>query len=551
MLPENCFLFSSEDLAQNPRSQLRGYATCDGAIVFGTSGLDAFVASGGAPNDLRCGRFSATVVESDSIVFRTDLTGQEIHYLFREGDTWAVSNSFLLLATWAAQRATLTMHAPAISGFFLKGGTHIGEQLLSHHTLISSIKIVPAATEIVVDRKSGQVGLRRAASLKEDISDYASALLDFLERGAGLLGALAEAGADLRINLSGGYDSRLVLAMALAGGAQEAIHLTSDPGRQNDFRSASGLAERLDLPLNEASPGVPSVLSDGEAYRIWALSCVGTYLPIYPVSHMRLHHPTALRLTGDQPTGWDHFSGTGRFKGTPSRIADHVRSDLKGRAHADAVARDFLSVFQEIDFDPEHPRAMMAHYSAVRARHHCGRQWYRSLGSERLVTALMDPAMLALDLFAGEQDWPVTQLLADALSAFGGWAIEHPFETPDRTFSPEMLARSPFGSGADIRPRETKVFGLVEHSAPASHLGLLDLPVHLRSRPEAFRDHLVHSFWTAERARACGLFEERDLVAAKAEINAAGSLSHGFRRTAHVVMTDMVLDVVSGSRTAP
>lgn len=556
MIPKSCLLVSRSDVAGYTAPHLSGYATTDTSIVFGSGGAQAYLAAGGKPDDLRDGRFVGVFPTDDGALIRADRTGQEQLFLFQEGEDWAVSNSFMLLVMYASKICKLQVYYPALIGFHLKEGRHVGEQLVSHRTAIEQISLVPATTDLLVDKRTGRLEQRPNSFLQEfslKTGSYKDELLDFLEHRTGLARALIGTGTGLNLFLSGGYDSRLVLAFLMGGVTPENLRVTSHAQKQNDFASARQVTDKLGLPLNPNIPARPAEASASDAMRLWLLSCGCTYLPFYRLPRYSVEPAFGFRLTGDQPTGWDHFHGSATFNGTPKKICSDIEKALVDRDFGSQVASDFYSVLPEIGMDPDHPKAMLAHYWAVRSRHHCGRNWYKSLGNERLVTLLMDSGMVRLDFYAGCQGWSYKKFFADCFSALGQWAIDLPFETPDRSFEPDLLASSPFRGGVEIRPRNIKVYGRASETDAESPKSLMELPLSWRASDDGVREQLAHNFWNAERARDCDAFIEDDFLAAKKEIEAKGALSRSYRKTSHIVMVESLLAIVenSGRKSAP
>ncbi|WP_156453238.1 hypothetical protein [Polycladidibacter hongkongensis] len=549
MLPQNCFLYSKQEIIDLKKSKLFGYGLTSSAIILGSEGMDQYEAQGNSelPKE---GRFIGVFLDNaQTITIRADATGQELLYLYRNGDDWAISNSFLLLAESVGKRAKLTLHAPAVLGFHLKNGVHIGEQLVSHRTAISEITIVPINAELKVDRLDGKLEVQKQPYLEmfslRDAS-YEDAFINFLERGAGLLNSLMEAGLPLNLLLSGGYDSRLVLCLALAGQSAPNLRVTSYVFKEDDYRVAKSLCDMHSLELNGSAPKKPSDFSSSDAIRAYLLSCGGTYLPFYPVQSTHSKASAELRLTGDQPTGWDHFNGRAMFNGDARKLGNDIEVFLKERGCGTSVKEDFLSSFSELDLDADHPVAMLAYYSAIRSRFHCGRNWYKSLGVEFLFTPLMQSDFISLDFDNAKRGADPKKFFADAFSAFGGWALKEPFESVDREFSSSLLDNSPFKGGVSLSPAAFKIYGSIwvdENRSP----DLLSINLDMDSKPELIKRDLQTMFYRARRAKASNLFISKDFAAASAEIHADGRLSHDYRKLCHILSTEVILRIIDES----
>ncbi len=408
---------------------------------------------------------------------------------------------------------------------------------------------MPQTSDMAINRRTGTLILQDhsfEAVFGMNGQSYDEKLIEFLEKGAGYLAALASAGLPLQLLLSGGYDSRLVLGLLLASNQSNKLRITSYPHKENDFQAATSICKTLNLPLNTNAPAKPGTLSSGESFRMWMLSCGGNYLPVYPVRNTELSRNVEIRLTGDQPTGWDHFAGNAPFNGTANKISDDIRKALANRPFGMDVADDFLSFFQRSGIDPKHPKAMLAHYGAVRSRHHCGRAWYKTLGREQLFTPLMQRDMVALCYHDKRQDNSDIRIFADAFSALGGWTLTEPFETPDRQFPKEMLQNSPFKGGVKITPRKVSVFGF-GISNRVSEPNLRSIPLPLAHSETSFKKHISAGLWATKLTRQSKLFSNSDFVAANLEISQNGTLSHGFRKTTLIVMTEAIMEIIAGS----
>ena len=141
-----------------------------------------------------------------------------LSYYILEGGFWAVSNSFALLVARASAKRSLSVYPPAAIAFHLKGGVHMGEQLASFNTLVEEVRMLPATSEICVD-----LGTNHAKILDTPIMDifkgngrsYEEIVFDFISQARGVLAALLPMAPSVQCQLSGGYDSRLVLALLM------------------------------------------------------------------------------------------------------------------------------------------------------------------------------------------------------------------------------------------------------------------------------------------------------------------------------------------------
>ena len=168
----------------------------------------------------------------------TDACG--LRHVYRwHGDGWgAVSSSSLLLALVVGAGVD-----EASMGMFSMIGNHMLE-----HTPFAGVLRVPAGTVCRLERGSTEL---ETYELQRAWAPVAGNRAQMAERGVEVMrtavGACLEAYPDLGMELSGGFDSRAVLAAIPRGARQGRFALTLGTPGNADIRVASGLAEREGL----------------------------------------------------------------------------------------------------------------------------------------------------------------------------------------------------------------------------------------------------------------------------------------------------------------
>ncbi|SDR69549.1 hypothetical protein [Agrococcus carbonis] len=270
------------------------------AIAFGVDGWMALPGSA----DGAAGEFLVADWDRQRVRIRRDVFGS-VALMHTHGPGFvAVSDSLLVLDDLrAAFGLRSTQHREALLARSVLN-SHAGQQI-SPDTAVREIGWVPAGQGLEI-----RLGMRLAARLNgpplaarivDDAVDSTASLRGAAGFIAGATAALAGiTGWRSELHLSGGYDSRIILAGALRGGAMDDIHVTASntvPEHADDHRIAQLLAERWRFPLNESRPRDESVDLGMNPLTIWASSLLGIYDRLVPATSVR-HHRRELTLTG-------------------------------------------------------------------------------------------------------------------------------------------------------------------------------------------------------------------------------------------------------------
>ena len=545
---DNLFLYTKHDVVKLRHSVLHGYAIIDRSIVINTDGLLKYqdgVKNSMLPED---GRFAGIFrSETDQgYVIRTDIHGQEMLYVYRKNDEWAISNSFLLLANYAASKGKINFYKPAALNFLLKTGTHIGEQLLSQKTMIEEILILPVNAELLVNTITGSL-VQKNKSIKEifDLQgfNYEENLSAFLAEGKGLMKALRGMNAPLQLNLSGGYDSRLVLGMLYDSNCNnQNLFISSDINRAADFKIAKQICKKLELPLNSyKSKAVKrSRFKAEDSFKLFMLSCAGTYLPIYPLGDYYLKENYNLRLTGDYSADASHFRGNATFNGNMVKISDDIKNYLKSYDGVNEVLNDFQSNFDILGIKMDDILAAPLYYLSNRARHHCGRHWYKSIGGSYLITPLTSKRFTLLNLHSYLYNDNEDKLFTDLFCALGDWAVDTPFESAKGNLKKELIESSNFHGPSVIQPIDYEVFGNFYDEKKNFASLTNELPIKGRMKSGDFEKLLVSTFKNIDINRYSDIFKAEDFNRMYSEIGRAGNCSHGYRAVTHLLFVDTI-----------
>ena len=545
-------MYRKVDVQNLEYSVLHGFAVVSGAIIINTSGLKEFMNLRNIDIVPEEGRFAGLFKVDNKVIAKADIHGQEIIYVYKNEDDWAISNSFLLLASYASTIGKLSFYEPAVLNFKLKSGTHMGEQLISRKTMIKEIQILPVNSELHFDLETGE--LKEVTTPIKKLFDihelnYQETIISMLSEGRGIIKALNEAGIPLELKLSGGYDSRLVLGMLTAnqGKPLTNVYISSDENRKADFEIAKSLCKKLDLPLNTYThphrKRTRFVAED--SFRFFMLACCGSYLPAYPVNDSYLSDKFVLRLTGDYSADASHFRGNAIFNGDMVKVAGDISKTLTAYKSQESVLADFKSNFDILGVAIDDPLAPPLYYLSNRARHHCGRQWYKSLGVSCLITPLMSKHFTKLNLYSYLNFGSEDKLFTDIFSAFGEWAVETPFESAKGSLNPELVKSSSFKGGIALKDIEYEVYGSFTFKEPDIESFKSNLPINGRVQVGDFENKLVSTFKKIDISKYKDIFNEQDFNLMYMEIGKEARASHGYRRLTHMIYVDTIKNLTN------
>lgn len=548
---ENCFLYTKQDVLNLSQSILHGYAIIDDSVLVNTSGLNEYISKKNKSPNPEEGRFFGIFLKENKAIIKTDIHGQEMIYLFKSGDDWAISNSFMMLSSYASSVKKINFYTPASLCFFLKNGTHLGEQLISHKTMIEEIELIPINCEIHVDLLSEKIEV-----ISKSYSDiffssndsYEDLIISMLSKSMSLFDCLSSSGQDMYISLSGGYDSRLVLGMLSRGLIDSGrLFIKSDIKRNEDYIIANKLCENFGLNINgHVNPRQNSNLSVSESYRMYSLSCGGTYLPIYPIRSHNINKHSMLRLTGDHSIGASFFSGKAIFNGDMIKVSNDIEKSLNGFNGADYALYDFKKTFDQLGVDINDEIAPIAYYSAIRSRHHCGRSWYKSNGGDYLMTPLMNKKFTQLGMLALTNKDKEKQLMADLFCAYGDWATQTPLNSSKGGLDKKCLENSKFKGGVKLDFVKYEMFGSF-HKRETIDKSILASNIFSGFNDQDFKRLMAEEFYNIDKDLLNNSFDNDYIKLAINEIEVGGTLAHNYRRVTNIINTCNVKKLVLNS----
>lgn len=479
------FLVSSFD--HLPEHRLHGFCFQEADLILGDEGYDKYRADKGrAVLPGQDGSYIVVQHSDNEAVIGTDFSGYHKLFLYRHNYTWAVSNSLLALAEFAsAKRLPVTIDESHLSSFFINGP--FGDQLTALHTSVKEIKLVPAMMEVAVSTSffAPKVSLRpsRAVeSLHSQTGTYEEAIRRYLRVWVGRMGTVLQSHLHVWCDLTGGRDSRAVLALFLAtsrrleigGTVRQRVKFRSSEAKQQDFVIASRIANELGLSLDDTvdDDNEPLLHCDpAESYAKWKYLCLGVYAPVYfPWFNP---DPRTIRFQGTGGEGHRRFYPDV----APAYFVEKQRNFVPSSQLFDKLKTDILD---DLDYLRQGPEAavspMILHYRHFRDRCHGGRHSQYRYASSPLGSGLLHAASTRCSAEKIER----CQILADILLNGDPRLGELPFDKPEKAIDARHIADLVDAcsdvTDADMTGRvysADQVFGTAGHFSERKALSLL------------------------------------------------------------------------------
>jgi hypothetical protein len=177
-------------------------------------------------------------------------------------------------------------------------------------TVLREVRFLPLTRRVVIDRFGGLSVVARPAPPEPDPGSHDGAIGRCLSLWLGRVLTLATApDLDLRLELTGGIDSRAVLApvlhlreRGLLPGFDE-FGIISPPRAERDFAVAQNMAQTFGLVLNRGRAGTGIAQGDAARHAAWRLFSLGMYAsPAHTGQAVAVHGSTLPRPHGDDFT---------------------------------------------------------------------------------------------------------------------------------------------------------------------------------------------------------------------------------------------------------
>lgn len=151
----------------------------------------------------------------NEISIHQDLNGCWGLYIYKNGNYFAISNSFLKLVEYLKDKFDLTLNEDYAKALMSTGIV----TLIFKKTLVNEIDTIPRNYIVHIDKDTGEVSLSKTGykmhTIPLDSIEALDILDDWFYRWIYLLRSLKEKTNNIEFNLSGGFDTRIIIILML------------------------------------------------------------------------------------------------------------------------------------------------------------------------------------------------------------------------------------------------------------------------------------------------------------------------------------------------
>lgn len=359
-----------------------GYAFVGHDYVVGSRGAEEYKAARAeAVTGGHDGCYLSVSVRDGKFIFDTDYGGFKTLFYFADGTHWIVSDSWWLILEHMRERGIAVK--PNYSMLLATSRLTSLQQLSTFETPAQGVHMVPLHHELVVTAGVLRLQARPELSGMSPVSSYEEAMHNVVALWVGRFKTLLAhpSGLNMRVDLSGGLDSRVTFAMYIAASNSlkdegvvdqnvPKIISGTGPHSRRDFEVASDIAGSFDLELNDSRVFEMARLKPGESFERWKEAYLGTYHPVYFPSV----HPCG-RVVQFGGIGSENHRGfyQGLFgKISPSEFVDRHAAKIEAPEYSleykVALNRAFAVISKGLSSD----ESVAEHYRQFRSRIHGG-----------------------------------------------------------------------------------------------------------------------------------------------------------------------------------
>lgn len=236
--------------------------------------------------------------DQNDMVIGNDLFAQLPMLYFREKGVVVISDSVFMLTE--VRRLLGIPNRIHIDAALSRAWVHgMASHPLGTSTLIDGVQFCPPGSKIRITISGNKPVSYIEKVLAEEffsanITDYRDTILQAAQRAAAVVAAITQIPeTTTTLSLSGGLDSRVCLATALAFGNKNSLFFKTNPASKDDYVVAKDLSRCLNFEFKDPPK---NTIASKESIASWFLSCAGIYDP--PIGGGSVYNPNQFRITG-------------------------------------------------------------------------------------------------------------------------------------------------------------------------------------------------------------------------------------------------------------
>lgn len=254
----------------------------------------------------------------NSVYYSTDKYGMGIIFYYHGDDGYfAISNSFYKIFNFLKDRRTLTVNKNYCSLF---NSVNSITTLSFRETLVNEIKVLPQNCSIKIDRGSFEIQNKGPVRLMDfDSQEGLNYIDDWANKWMDILQVLVEKNKKINIQLSGGFDSRVVLALVIASGIDLSnVNIESSLGMKEDLQIASDMADFYGFSLNQKMDvWEKNRINEIAAFELNKLCRLGLHKEFLPAPLIKRHAESMFQFSG-----WGNIRGW--YNGDANKYLKHM-----------------------------------------------------------------------------------------------------------------------------------------------------------------------------------------------------------------------------------
>lgn len=322
------------------------------------------------------GHFVKISCNVDWVNLSVDKNGMGILFEYRNEDYWAISNSFYLLTEFISKRNQKLSVNNDYLNLFAK--INAITTVTYSETLFNEISIVPSNREIRIFKKTKGV-IYKDFKENNHLSMGSAESLEYIDKWANkwiaIIRRLVESGCQINLQLSGGFDSRLVLALFIASGIDfRKINIESSKSMKEDLAIAEEISNFYGFKINNGliEQYKSSLISREDQYNInmYFRGCL--HKEFLPPTHYKFYEKPLFIFAGyGNMRGW--------FNDTPERYMNFLSRNqyLKDENIEDSLKKILIKAFDDVyrrmNFNiPKGKNFMNFVYNYTRGRYNYG-----------------------------------------------------------------------------------------------------------------------------------------------------------------------------------